>query len=121
VHYKVERAMAKFHCVGVDITLYPLIRLNGSLDLVDYNSSIEAKFGFDTIPSPDLINNRELANVTMYDVKTVLDPHDVDFTINGTALAMALESLLPVLKYAIKRPLEKLISVEVVEYGVPEI
>ena len=46
----------------------------------------------------------------MYDVVTWLDPKDVDFTINGTAIAKAIEFLLPVLKYAIKGPLEKLIS-----------
>lgn len=40
----------------------------------------------------------------------------MDFTINGTAIAMALESLLPVLKYAIKGPLEKEISYQVKYY-----
>jgi len=122
VHYKVERAFAKFHCAAMDYKLNPLIRLNGTLDLVDYNSSIEAKFAFNTIPSPDG-SNRELANVTMYDVVTNLDPdpRNVDFFINGTATAKALDSLFPVLKYAIKKPLEKLISYEVVLNAVPEI
>lgn len=57
----------------------------------------------------------------MYDVVTWLDPKDVDFTINGTAIAKAIESLLPVLKYAIKGPLEKLISAQVIFYGNPAI
>jgi len=56
--------MAKFHCDSMDIKLNPLIKLSGSLDLVDYNSEISARLNFSTIPSPDNNDqiNRDLVN-----------------------------------------------------------
>lgn len=109
VYYKVAGAMAKFHCNHFEVKLNFFVKASGTLDLVDYNSDISAGLGFDTIMSQDG-SPRQLVNGTFLDVTTWLDPKRVDFTINGTAVAKALESLLPVLKYAIKGPLEKLIS-----------
>jgi hypothetical protein len=109
VFYKLEGGMAKFHCEHFDVKLNFLVKASGTLDLVDYNAGISAGLNFNTIMSPD-DSDRQLVNGTFLNVTTWLDPKRVDFTINGTAIAKALESLLPILKYAIKGPLEKLIS-----------
>lgn len=109
VFYKLEGGMAKFHCEHFDVKLNFLVKASGTLDLVDYNAAISAGLTFDTIMSQDG-SDRQLVNGTFLNVTTWLDPKRVDFTINGTAITKALESLLPVLKYAIKGPLEKLIS-----------
>lgn len=83
--------------------------------MVDYNCKVTGGGKFTTIPSPDG-TNRTLASFIDVGVSVWMDPRDVDVTINGTAIAKGLESLMPVLVYAIKGPLEKEITLLIVEY-----
>lgn len=94
--------------------------MNGKLDVVDYNSRVSSGVLFDTINSQDG-SPRLLPNVTLTNVSTWMDPKRVEITVNGSVIAQAFETLMPILKYAIKKPLEKEISHLIVTLGTPVI